>query len=68
MDMLNKTTTAAWIAHFMSKQQGDPAEPMSKDDTRRRRLEGENTHLVETGQLLRATINRNFDDIIEGIF
>ncbi len=32
---------------------------MSKEDTMRRRHEGEDMHLVETGQLLRATINHH---------
>ncbi len=37
----------------------DYAEPMTKEDIRHRRLEGEDMHLVETNQLLRATINHH---------
>ena len=41
---------------------------MSKEDIYRRRLEGERMHWWNTDQLLRATIDRNLDDIVESMF
>jgi hypothetical protein len=47
MDMLNTTTTTALIAHLMSKQ-WKQAELMTKEDIRKRRLEGKRIHEVFT--------------------
>jgi len=44
-----------WHEHMYT----DKTRFMSKEEIHHRRLEGENMHLIETGQLLRATINHH---------